>query len=82
MIRPETKVLLEQLGKNQFGHALREFLEEKRLEIKDSTNIPKGTAEEMAAEVIGRQFAIALIKDLFAFMEERKPLGTSKNKYE
>ncbi len=65
-IKPETKELLEQMAKTQYGRALMEFLDENYSEI---GNIMETKSWE---ETLGRQFALNVLKDLFYFMEEKK----------
>lgn len=76
MISPDSIKLLEELGKTQFGKALREFIEDKKAEIGDIT---KSKSWE---ETQGRQYALNLIKDLFYFMKEKaEPVDKKKNPY-
>lgn len=76
MISPDSIKLLEELGKTQFGKALREFLDDKKTEIGDIT---KSKSWE---ETLGRQHALTLIKDLFYFMKEKEPpVDKKKNPY-
>ena len=75
MITPQSIKLLEELSRTQHGRALREFLDEKYVEI---GNIMESKSWE---ETLGRQFALNLLKDLFAFMEEKKHTEKTKNQY-
>jgi hypothetical protein len=76
MIKSETKKLLEELGRNQYGKALREFLNEKREEINDIRS------SKSWEETLGRGFALELIDTLFVFMTEKKEVSRNKNNYE
>ena len=80
MITPEHKQLLHDLKNTSYGRALSAYLEEKYAEIGDITTIPND--ENVAVETMGRKFALKLLKDLFAFMEEKKPVDKKLNQYE
>lgn len=75
MITPETKKLLEELNRNNYGKALREYLDAELAEIKNICNAK--TLKEME----GRQHAVKLIEKLFSFMEERKASQRGPNQY-
>lgn len=76
----EQKKLLLDLRSTSYGKALQAFLEEKYKEIGDITTIPND--ENIAVETMGRKFALKLLKDLFIFMEEKKPVDKKLNQYE
>lgn len=76
MISPDNLKLLEELGKTQFGVALREFLTEKLGEISNVKN------SKTVEDLLGNQKAISIIEDLFAFMREKKTPTKKKHEYE
>lgn len=69
------KETLNQLGKTQFGKALRDFLDEELKEIKDVTR------QESWEDVVASQKAVKLIKKLFSFLDEKKLDEPKKNQY-
>ena len=75
MVSPETKKLLEELNRNQYGKALREYLDDKMFEIRDVTKYKTWKEAE------GGQIAVKLIRDLFYFMEEKKQTPNTRNQY-
>jgi hypothetical protein len=79
MLRPENRQLLVELSKTQYGRALKEYLDEKKAEISNINTIPKDNIE---VEVVGRRFALELIKTLFDFMEEKPGQNRPKGQYE
>lgn len=66
MITPEEKAILESLRATQYGRVLRKYLDERFTEI---GNIMETQSWE---ETLGRKFAIKLLRDLFAFMEQKE----------
>jgi len=79
MLTQEHKQLLHDLKNTSYGRALTVYLEEKFTEIGDITSIPNDG--NLAAETLGRRFALKLLKDLFNFMENKKISEKSKNPY-
>jgi hypothetical protein len=75
MISPESRKLLEELGKTQFGRALIEYLNDEMEEIADVRN------SKTWEETLGRQIALGVIDKLFTFMVERNVVDKSKNRY-
>lgn len=75
MIKPEHKELLAQLGANQFGKALRAFLDEKVWELQSVRNASDWE------DVKGKQKALKIIDELFYFMKEKKEITKDKNPY-
>lgn len=69
------KQILNDLGRTNFGQALRVYLEEKKREIGD---ISASTSWE---DTKARQLALKLIKELFAFMEDKVSIDKMKNPY-
>lgn len=67
----EQKLLLVELGKNQYGAALKAFL---NVEYEKINDIQTTTSWE---ETIGRQLALKTLDKLFNFMGERKTSGKS-----
>lgn len=76
MIKPETKKILGDLGKNQYGAALKEFLQD---ELNDIGNIATAKSWE---ETQGRQYSVKFIKKLFSFLDGKKVESKSKIKYD
>jgi len=75
MIKDKQQALLHELPKTPHGQALKEFLDEKLLEIRDVMG------SESWEETLGRKFAVTLIQDLFAFMELEKSKPRPKTQY-
>ena len=59
MISPDQRKILNDLGKTQYGFALRKYLKEKYEKINDITSV---TTWE---ETLGRQYALKLLKRYF-----------------
>jgi hypothetical protein len=76
MISQEQRQVLQELGKTQYGQALRALLNEKLADIKDISNT------KTWEETLGRQFAVRLIKDIFSFMEEKISPSKESKQYE
>lgn len=68
------KKILNDLGRTDFGRALKVYLEEKKEEIGDIT-----TAQSWE-DTKGKQIALKVIKELFSFMAEKKD-ERIKNQY-
>ncbi len=75
MISPEKAELLKSIKQTPYGKVLEEYLLEKFDEI---GNILDSKSWE---ETQGRKFALILLKDLFAFLEPKKPSEKKKNQY-
>jgi len=75
MIKPETRQLLEEMGKSRYGIALQEFLDEEFDLINDIQTC------QNFEEMLGRQKALATLERLFGFMRERKTSTKEKNPY-
>jgi len=71
----EHKQLLQGLTQTNFGQALKVYLEEELAKIGDLSSVKDWE------ETRGKQIAIKLIKDLFAFMEESKVRPPKPNQY-
>lgn len=76
MMNLEEKEILSSIKTTQYGAVLKKFLEEEYKKIGDITKA------ENWEETRGRQVALALLKDLFSFLEEKKFDTKSKNIYE
>jgi len=74
-IEPEIKKILEELGKTQYGKALRIFLDAASDELNDVSTV------ETWEETVGRREALNVLRKLFDFMEEKKESKASKNQY-
>jgi len=66
---------LKQIPSTVYGMALTKYLEQYKGELNNVETIK--TNEEL----LGRQFALKLIKDLFKFMGEKKVETPNKNQY-
>lgn len=76
-ITKEQEELLANLAKTPYGKALQDFLDSKYDEI---NNIMSAKTWE---ETLGRQFALNVLKDLFAFMgTQHIDSPQKKNQYE
>ena len=75
-MKPETKKMLHELSKTNYGKVLREFLDVHYASI---GNIMDSKSWE---EVLGRKFALTMLKELFSFMEDKKIGGVDRNQYE
>ena len=75
IIKPETKKLLQELGRHQHGYALKTYLNDALKELNDVRKI------ESWEETKGRQFAIKVIEDLFNFMADTKEQKKQGNQY-
>lgn len=73
MISPDTKRLLEELGKMPYGKALKEFIDEELKEVSDITKI------ESWDDALARQKAIHIVRKLFSFMNSNTS-GVDKKK--
>lgn len=74
MLKPEQKEILEQLGASHFGKVLREYLDDAEKEL-DSV---KGCTS--LDEVLGKQYALAVLAKLFSFMKEKEtPKSKTQN---
>lgn len=74
-IKPEHQKLLEELGRTQFGIALRAFLEDEKESIRDVRN------SSSWEDTLGRQMALQTIDRLFNFMKEKAPVVKKTNPY-
>lgn len=74
-IKPEHIKLLEELGRTQFGAALRAYLEDEKESIRDVRN------SSSWEDTLGRQMALQTIDRLFNFMKEKTPVVKKKNPY-
>lgn len=74
-MKPETKKLLADMAKTHYGRALRDFLDVHYASI---GNIMESKSWE---ETLGRKFALTLLRELFAFMEEKKNTGVDRSQY-
>jgi hypothetical protein len=75
MITPDVKKILGELGKSQYGAALRKFLDSELEDIKDVT-----TAKSWE-EALGNKKAVKILTKLFSFMEEKEVKDKIKNQY-
>lgn len=74
-MRIEIQKLLEELPKTSHGQALKEFLDEQYAEINDVTTI--STLDEAK----GKQYALKVLKKIFAFYGEKLSTGKKPNQY-
>lgn len=75
MTQEDLKQYLQNLPKSPFGPALKQYLEERLFEIRDVTKYKTWKEAE------GGQHAVRIIKDLFAFMEDKKTPEKKKSEY-
>lgn len=75
MLKQEQKEILEQLGRSHFGKALQEYLTDAEKEL-DSV---KGCTS--FDEVLGKQYALAVLAKLFSFMKEQEAPKSKTNNY-
>ena len=64
MISPDQRKILNDLGKTQYGFALRKYLKEKYEKINDISSV---TTWE---ETLGRQYALKTLKEIFSFIDD------------
>lgn len=76
MIKPETKKILEDLGRTNFGQALRELL---RQEL-DKLDTVKGVTS--LEEALGREKAVKTIEQVFSFLDGKPGVDKTKNQYQ
>lgn len=76
MIKPQNRKLLEELGRNVHGQALREYLNEELKHLDSVSLLP-----DENFEIIGksRKEAVGIIRELFNFMEEKKTVENKNN---
>lgn len=72
---PEYEKLLGMLSQTNYGQALKAYLEEKKREIGDISQI------QSWEEAKGRQIALKLIRGIFAFLEDKEVNSKTKNPY-
>jgi hypothetical protein len=75
MISPEARKLLEELGKTNFGQALREFLDD---ELKSIDTVDGVTTLD---EALGRDKAVKLIRKIFSFLDKDKKVDKPRTSY-
>jgi hypothetical protein len=73
MISPETRRLLEDLGKSPYSRAIQDFLDD------ELANIDTVRGVKSLEESLGREIALNLVERLFSFMKRPNP-QRSKNK--
>jgi len=74
-IKPEIKEKLEQLQNTPYGQALLVYLEQYKEELNSINKII--TFEEL----LGKQYALKLIDEMFKFMDNKRVEVKSKNQY-
>lgn len=72
----ETKNMLAELGKSDFGDALREYLNEELEKLKGDID-----SVEDWPDILGRRKARKIIKEVLYFLEPRQPKEPNKNQY-
>lgn len=76
MISKESRKLLSELARLNYGKALKELLEEERARL---NNVKHCTSWE---DTLGRKHAVVVIDRIFDWLKETPPLDKSKNRYE
>ena len=72
---PRNRELLQQLATSAHGKALKDFLDEKYAIINDVTTC---TSWE---HTVGKQLALGVLKEVFAFLEEKKTVDRNPSQY-
>lgn len=75
MLSKESRQLLEELDKTQYGRALREFVDDELAALSDVENC------ESWDDTLGRKHAVRILRRLFSFMQERKTIKRDPNTY-
>lgn len=76
MIKPETRQLLVELGKTQYGKALRDFLDE---QVKEVGDITKATSWD---DTLGRKHFLTFVSKLYTVLEEKDIAEKSRSQYD
>lgn len=71
----ERQEILQELGKTNYGIALKEYLNESITDMSDLSKL------ESWDETLGKKYAVEIIKKLFSFMETKESQQKSKTKY-
>ena len=75
-MNPKIKEIMKEMGKTQFGAALKVFLQDKENDLRKIEDC------KTLEEVHGRTFAIQLIKDINTAMDDNKVASKSKPSYD
>lgn len=75
MVNQEIRKQLLDLSNSQLGNALREYLNDKYVEIGDVTKV---TSYD---DALGRKYALEVLKEIFKFLERKETVEKSRNQY-